>query len=1178
MSYRLSGLNPLSYLGVEPLSPPQMVVFDDPPTTTDLKGYNLGTLWLNSTNQNIFMLTNVAHNIATWTQIFPSGAGVYSFITDINGPAAFSGTGQLSLAGDGVNTQTLGTVNGVAVQLKPSLQLTGTITLPNINTGSPGTPGVVIASGGGLLSASNGTNGQVLIGGGTGPVWATLTPGANITITNGPNSITIASSGGGGGNLTFVNDVSSATSAGGSINLLGTANQITTTGNGTTTVTLSTPTTFIAPGSIASTTTITSGTTITAGTGLTITTGGITLSSFIEGALVSSSTGVITSVTGTAGYVLTANAPGTAPSFQPGGGGGAGVSSITGTANQITASAATGAVTLSTPAVFIAPGSSAAVTTVTAGTNLVSTAGNLLLPTTSATVGQIQINSNPFAHNYGTHNTFIGQSAGNFTLTTASATDNNALGFSALAALTTGLGNSGFGDVSLNSLTTGDYNMGFGTEALQSLLSGSYNISVGYLSGNSYTGAESSNILFNSAGVLGESNTLRIGSATGTGNGQINASYIYGIYGNAPGGTNAPMFIDNTNKIGVIPPTANGQLLIGAGTGASAWATLTSSDGSVIITNAANTINLQAVSGGPGAGATTFITNISGPAVVSGHNISILGTNVISTSGATANTVTVSVVNSGSPAANQAPILVGTQTTLVPAWGLLTSSGASIAITQTGTTVNIESIGSGAIGTLTGDTGSATGATILIHGGSNINTSASGSTVTINLNNYIVLPFTTSLTNGTITLGTGSFLHAYGNSITSNNTFLGHLAGNYTLTKASSTQNTGIGSGSLGSLTSGANNTGVGTNAASDITTGSDNVCVGSAAGDSITTSSQNVLVGFLAGDNIRTGSGVNTALGYGSLNGVTTGNNNIAIGGSAGSSLSGGNSNNIDIGNIGTSGDSGIIRIGTSGTHTSTYLAGVAGITVSNPVLVQMNSVTGQLGTLTGSASLTVTNLTVTGTLTDSALGNGAVLSNSAGVFSVASPSTAGYVLTSNGPTVAPTFQPSGGGGGGITDAFLYVQQTNAPNVLGALATYTLGSSAALTKIFDRGGTQFSGTTFTAPKTGIWYFNVSMNMNNMATVNWTSCAIISMCIVTPSGSYCLANPSAPGYGGFVGNGDQLTLEYSTLVSLTSSQTVTFTIYLNPDGSQPSTVGVGPSGKNAADVNSTFISGYFVST
>ena len=54
-----------------------------------------------------------------------------------------------------------------------------------------------------------------------------------------------------------------------------------------------------------------------------------------------------------------------------------GVSSITGTANQITASASTGAVTLSTPSTFIAPGSIAATTTVS-GTTLTATSGFIL--------------------------------------------------------------------------------------------------------------------------------------------------------------------------------------------------------------------------------------------------------------------------------------------------------------------------------------------------------------------------------------------------------------------------------------------------------------------------------------------------------------------------------------------------------------------------------------------------------------------------------------------------------------------------------------------------------------------------------------------------------------------------------------------------------------------------------
>lgn len=50
---------------------------------------------------------------------------------------------------------------------------------------------------GGTATTATPANGQLLIGNGTGFTPATLTPGANVTITNGSGSITIAASGGG---------------------------------------------------------------------------------------------------------------------------------------------------------------------------------------------------------------------------------------------------------------------------------------------------------------------------------------------------------------------------------------------------------------------------------------------------------------------------------------------------------------------------------------------------------------------------------------------------------------------------------------------------------------------------------------------------------------------------------------------------------------------------------------------------------------------------------------------------------------------------------------------------------------------------------------------------------------------------------------------------------------------
>ena len=70
----------------------------------------------------------------------------------------------------------------------------------------------------------------------------------------------------------------------------------------------------------------------------------------------------------------------------------------------------------------------------------------------------------------------------------------------------------------------------------------------------------------------------------------------------------------------------------------------------------------------------------------------------------------------------------------------------------------------------------------------------------------------------------------------------------------------------------------------------------------------------------------------------------NVAIGRNAGKNLTTG-SNNIDVANAGKAGESGTIRIGTDGTQTATYIAGISGTALSGatqPVVVKSN---GQLG-----------------------------------------------------------------------------------------------------------------------------------------------------------------------------------------------------------------------------------------
>jgi len=181
--------------------------------------------------------------------------------------------------------------------------------------------------------------------------------------------------------------------------------------------------------------------------------------------------------------------------------------------------------------------------------------------------------------------------------------------------------------------------------------------------------------------------------------------------------------------------------------------------------------------------------------------------------------------------------------------------------------------------------------------------------------------------------------------------------------------NTSMGHFALVSNTNGSNNTVVG-NRALFFATGSSNTAMGSSAlvlfgsGDANTAIGVFAMLNFAAGDR-NTGIGSyamgnpggspgsaigseNTGLGYEALGNLASGSNNLALGSQAGLGLSTG-SNNVYVANPGAQGDSGAIRIGTDGTHTSASIAGISGATSSSGVSVLIDG-TGKLGTTTSS------------------------------------------------------------------------------------------------------------------------------------------------------------------------------------------------------------------------------------
>jgi len=187
------------------------------------------------------------------------------------------------------------------------------------------------------------------------------------------------------------------------------------------------------------------------------------------------------------------------------------------------------------------------------------------------------------------------------------------------------------------------------------------------------------------------------------------------------------------------------------------------------------------------------------------------------------------------------------------------------------------------------------------------------------------------------------------------------VLGEDALVNNSGTSNTAIGNLALTSNTGGATNTALGSVALFVNTAGNGNTAIGvwalrnNTTGNFNTATAQNALlentiggynaaIGYNALDANTTGN-FNTAIGVGAVGSNTIGSNNTALGFSAGNQITTG-SDNIDIGNAGVAGESGIIRIGTAGTQTATFIAGIRETPLAHGVAMAVGiTADGQLG-----------------------------------------------------------------------------------------------------------------------------------------------------------------------------------------------------------------------------------------
>jgi hypothetical protein len=196
-----------------------------------------------------------------------------------------------------------------------------------------------------------------------------------------------------------------------------------------------------------------------------------------------------------------------------------------------------------------------------------------------------------FMHNYGVDNTWLGENAGNLTLTDGTANNNTGIGYIALNSLTTGTLNTAIGAEALSSLTSGDSNFAGGAACLEFLLTGSNNTCIGVNTGSNYVGAETENILIANPGVASETNTIRIGVE-----GTQTAAYMAGIYDEPIGTPNGVVYVDSTGKLGtgspVPPPPRPGGVII----------TIFDSSGTFVINPDTQVVEVYGWNGGSGGG------------------------------------------------------------------------------------------------------------------------------------------------------------------------------------------------------------------------------------------------------------------------------------------------------------------------------------------------------------------------------------------------------------------------------------------------------------------------------------------------------------------------------------------------------------------------------------------------
>lgn len=513
------------------------------------------------------------------------------------------------------------------------------------------------------------------------------------------------------------------------------------------------------------------------------------------------------------------------------------------------------------------------------------------------------------------------------------------------------------------------------------------------------------------------------------------------------------VFEGSSSAVTALGVATNGQLPIGSAGADPVLANITSTGGTITITNGPGSINLD-LAGGQTAfdqiavdaftapGTNPVLASAAGQLTLTGAQVATgtIGANVIRSDSLAANSITLQIQRSTAVGATDSTkngvSHFDSAKFTVDANGFVSASGTGLGQTITGNS-------GGALSPTAGNwniLGASTAA-----GTSPVTTSGAASTLTVNVQKSQAIAATdatkiglaafnsseftvdangfVSLTGGGVAITTingdtgsitGSTVTIYAHNSTRNcgNSVLFSNSGTTsTLNVTDISANTLIGNGAGNAAMSGGSNCGLGTSVLASATTANQNVAMGVQVLTAATTAGSNVALGEQAMSTATTATS-NVAVGSGALVLLTTGGSNTAVGVNAGSNYTSSEGSNIVIGNLGTAAESHVIRIGTQGSgvaqQNQCFIAGIVGVTsVTSAVVAGLATGTGQLvqTTITAGAGITVTPSG--GIITIAAPGSGFTWSDQTGSFTAAISN--GYFITGASTPTLPA-SPSEG------------------------------------------------------------------------------------------------------------------------------------------------------------------------